>query len=273
MTNEPLKPSKAIGDYFKLLLKSTDATTMPDNSFRFNVDMSAVEGEDVRVAVKRVVYPAPATYIPRRMWFSSGGNTWITSYTTSLDATRINNYNELYAKYGQTNYMYFFVPITNTFARLKWNSGLNSQIRGTAFSSSVDGVNWTADGSSAANGVPGSSNASVYVDIYEIDITATPVGTNIQNIHIGKLNAWRSWDTNKQNITDIIGNVVKMNFNPYAFNDAQYEFKDYDCANEVSAIQLKNTSTLNVYFSRVDTPSVKELVALPWSLELVIFVD
>lgn len=97
MTEEPLEPSKAVGDCFKLLLRSTDATAMPDNSFRFNVDMSVIEGDDVRCAVRKITYPPPATYIARRLWFADG-NTWKNTFTDPLG--RVNDYNNLLAKYG-----------------------------------------------------------------------------------------------------------------------------------------------------------------------------
>lgn len=267
MVSKPVK----VGDCYKLILNSKDATQMADNTFKFDVNMKDLEGDVIRCALKKVVYPPPATYTPRRLWFayaSPNGNTWFPSSTVG----QVNDYNTLYAKYGINNKMYFYVPSTNTYARLYWTNLANATIRGCWISSSIDGVNWTADGNEANNGIPGSNSGNVPCDLYEIDITTQPMGTRLQNIHCPQLKTSRSYDSTTRENTNIIGNIGNnQNFNQYVQNDITYKVKDDDCANEVSGSMLRGLTSLDIYFSRVATPTVKETVALPWSIELVLY--
>ena len=267
---EPIEPTVS-GDCNKVLLSSTNAIAMPDNSFRFNVNLEKIQGENVRCAVKKVQYPPPATYISRRLWFANA-NTWKNSVTGS----QVNDYNDLLAKYGLYVWIYLYYPKKNMYLRILFNNAENTQVRSTSVSSSIDGVNWSAttshNGIGLSVGVDYSSGASIPFDCYEIDITTQPMGTRLQNIHCPQLKASRSYDSTTRENTDIIGNIGNnQNFNQYVQNDITYKVKDDDCANEVSGSMLRGLTSLDIYFSRVATPTVKETVALPWSIELVLY--
>ena len=265
-TIEPVK----IGSTYKLTLRSMTATPIPNNTFRFDVDMKDIEGDVVRCAVKKVRHPAPATYISRRL-FLADGNTFFNSGIGGQ-----NDYNELYAKYGQNNYLYMYYPFRNIYIRLFWNNITSAIVRQTIFSVSLDGVNWSAGGNLSnfgmVIGVDYSGGATVPFNFFEIDVATLPVGTNLQNIHIPQLKASMSYETINRGYTDIIGNIAKdANSNPYVVNDATFRVKDNDCGTEVSGTLLRSMKTLDVYFSRVDTPTVKEMVVLPWFLELIFY--
>lgn len=118
------------------------------------------------------ITPSPK-YTARRLWFhnwTNHGNTFFPSSTVGQS----NDYNTLYAKYGQSNWMYFYVPSVSVYARLFWNEHANSDVRQTWFSSSTDGVNWSAITSPSNIGIPLSTNASVPCDFYEIEQIVSP---------------------------------------------------------------------------------------------------
>lgn len=274
-TTEALKPVK-VGDCYKMILRSMNGTEAPDNSWNFNVNLKDIEGETVRCGVKKVRYPAPATYIARRLWFANG-NTWKNSFSDSFG--RVNDFNNLLAKYGINSWIYVFYPRQNMYIRFFWNNIENAQVRQTWFSTSLDGVNWLAQGNLSNFGlseaVHFSGSGLIPFDCFEIDITTAPRGTMMQNIHCPQLKASQSFDTVTQTNTDIIGHIGNtQNFNPYVVNDATYSVHDNDCANEISGSALRSLTTLNVYFSRVATPAVKEKVSSPWgtwALELAFY--
>lgn len=245
----------------------------PDNTFDFSVNLKEIEGDVVRCAVRKVRYPAPATYIPRRLWFADG-NTWKNSFTDPLG--RVNDYNSLLAKYGLNAWMYLYYPTKNMYLRILWNNTENAQVRQTLFSLSVDGVNWsgstTATGIGLVINVDFSGGGSIPFDCFEIDITTLPVGTNLQNIHCPELRASMSYDTTTKTTTDVIGNIVRdADFNPYVVNDNTYKIKDQQLCHELSGNGLRTLTDLNVFFSRVATPYVREPVAMPWFIELNFF--
>ena len=269
-TTEPVK----VGDNFKLTLRSQDAISMPDNSFNFNVNLKEVEcpkGEVIRCGVKKVMFPPPATYTSRRLWFADG-NTWKNSFTDPQG--KVNDYNTLFAKYGVNNWVYVYYPSKNMYVRWYWTATENTQIRQTIFSTSIDGVNWSAGGNLTPIGLllnfDWSGTGAIPFDCYEIDVATLPVGTNIQNIHCPQLNAYKSFDTSTKLPCDIIGNIVKAD-NNYVTNDATFSIHDIDCANEVDGNTLRGLRSLNVYFSRVASPTTKENVVMPWSLELMFY--
>lgn len=264
--SDDIKPIK-VDDCFKLVLHSQNATMRTDNSFNFNVNLKEIEGDIVRCAVKKVRYPAPATYIPRRLWFADG-NTFFPSYTTG----QVNDYTTVFNKYGINTWVYFYIPSRNVYARLIWNNITSSIVRQTFFSSSVDGVNWTSTGYASTNNIPYSGGGSAPTDCYEIDITTQPVGTKLQNIHCPELKPSMSYDTTTKDITNIIGNICPcQNFNPYVVNDYTYQIKDEEVCNELSASYVRGITNLNIFFSRVATPYVKEPVVMPWLLEIDFF--
>lgn len=268
---EPVK----VGDCYKLILNHQEATAMPDGSFRFDVNMKDISGDIIRCALKKVLYPPPATYIKRRMWFADG-NTWKNYYTdaqTTPPGLKVNDYNNLIAKYGYYSYIYFYYPTRNMYFRIMWNYTQNSNIHNTTFSSSIDGVNWTADTSATAIGLQLNydwhGSAGIFMDLYEIDRTTLPVGTNLQNVHIPELTMSRSWDTSKNGATDIIGHICKSgDANNYVTNDLTFTVQDTDVRNEVAGSSLRTIRTLSVYFSRVNSPTVKEPLVMPWSITL-----
>lgn len=264
-----IQPTK-VGECYELILNSKNAVAMADNSFKFDVNLQDIDGDIVRCGVKKVMYPPPATYISRRLWFADG-NTWKNTFTDPQG--KVNDYNTLFAKYGLNNWVYVYYPSKNMYVRWYWTATENTQIRQTIFSTSVDGVNWSAGGNLTPIGLllnfDWSGTGSIPFDCYEIDVATLPVGTNLQNIHIPQLTPWRSWDTVKQGATDIMSSIVKDGYsNSYVTNDLTMSLKDTDVRNEVAGSSLRAMRTLNVYFSRVNTPTVKEPVALPWSLKL-----
>lgn len=273
--SESIKPNK-VDETFKLVLHSQDATIKPDNSFNFRVNLKEIDGDVLRCAVKKVRYLAPATYISRRLWFADG-NTWKNSFTDPLG--RVNDYNNLLTKYGLNVWIYLYYPSRNMYLRILWNNTENTQVRQTIFSSSLDGVNWsgntTATGIGLVAGVDFSGGASAFFDCYEIDITTQPVATNLQNIHCPELRASMSYDTITNNTTDIIGNIGRVaNFNPYVVNDITNQIKDEEVCHELSGNGLRGLTNLNIYFSRVATPYVKEPIlasVFPWVIELNFF--
>lgn len=271
-----IKPEK-VGDCYKLVLRSMQGTTMPDNSYRFNVDLKDIEGERVRCALKKVRHPPPATYITRRLWLADG-NTWKNSFTDPQG--KVNDYNALLSKYGLNVWIYLYYPTRNIYLRILWNNTENASIRQTLFSSSLDGINWSGSTTATNIGliinVDWSGGALIPFDCYEIDITTTPAGLRMQNIHCPQLKASYSYDSTTRTTTDIIGHIGNnQNFNPYVMNDATYNAHDTDCANEISGDVLRGTSTLDISFSRVNTPTVKENVpnVMPflWFIELVFY--
>lgn len=253
-----------------------DATAMPNNTYRFNVNLKDVEGERVRCALKKVRHPPPATYISRRLWFADG-NTWKNSATGS----NVNDYDSLLSKYGLYNSIYLFYPKKTMYLRIIFNISENTQVRNTSFSSSLDGVNWSAYTSATGIGLVSGVDfwggpGSVPFDCYEIDKLTQPVGTFMQNIHCPQLKASCSYDSITNTTTDIIGHIGNnQNFNPYVMNDATYNVHDTDCANEISGDVLRATSTLDISFSRVSTPTIKENVpnVMPfiWLIELSLY--
>lgn len=261
---EPIK----IGKFYKLCLHSNSATMSTDNSFNFNINMSDIEGDVLRCGVKKVRFPAPATYTSRRLFFADGN----TFFNSGIGGQ--NDYNELYAKYGQNNYMYMYYPFRNIYIRLFWNNITSAIVRQTIFSVSVDGVNWSAGGNLSTFGmvigVDYSGSANVPFNFFEIDVATLPVGTNLQNIHCPQLRASSSYDTTSRTTTDIIGNIGKdANSNPYVVNDLTFAIHDKDCNNEVSGNALRSLRSMDIYFSRVNTPTVKEPILMPWYLEII----
>lgn len=274
-TTEALKPVK-VGDCYKMILRSMNGTEAPDNSYHFNVNLKDIEGETVRCAVKKVRYPAPATYIARRLW-QAEGNTWKNSFTDPQG--KVNDYNNLLAKYGLNTWIYLYYPRENMYIRILWNNTENASVRQSVFSRSFDGINWSGNSGLSAlglsEGVHYSGGGAIPFDVFEIDITTAPKGTMMQNIHCPQLKASQSFDVVTQTNTDIIGHIGNtQNFNPYLPNDATYSVHDNDCANEISGSALRSLTALNVYFSRVSTPAVKEKVSSPWgtwALELAFY--
>jgi hypothetical protein len=262
-----IEPTK-VGEYYRVILNSQNATMNADNSFKFDVNFKDIDGDVIRCGVKKVVYPPPATYITRRLWFADG-NSWKNSFTDPQG--KVNDYDALFAKYGVNNWVYVYYPLKNMYVRWFWTVTENTQIRQTVFSTSVDGVNWSSNSNLTPIGllinVDWSGTGSVPFDCYEIDITTLPFGTNLQNIHIPQLTPWRSWDTIKQGTTDILSSIVKDgNANSYVSNDLTISVKDTDVRNEVNGSSLRTMRNMTVYFSRVATPTVKEPVVMPWSL-------
>lgn len=271
-----IQPEK-VGDCYKLVLRSMQGTTMPDNSYRFNVNLKDIEGERVRCALKKVRHPPPATYIIRRLWFADG-NTWKNSVTDSQG--KVNDYNALLAKYGLNVWIYLYYPNKNMYLRILWNNTENASIRQTLFSSSLDGINWSGSTTATNIGliinVDWSGGALIPFDCYEIDITTQPAGLRMQNIHCPQLKASYSFDSTTRTTTDIIGHIGNnQNFNPYVMNDATYNVHDTDCGNEISGDVLRATSTLDISFSRVNTPTVKEnvpnVMPFTWLIELSLY--
>lgn len=219
----------------------------------------------------------PPSYIYRRMWFASG-NTWKPAATP---VGSFNSYDSLLQKYGINTWIYMYYPFRNHFVRIRFNSPENASIRNTTFSRSADnGANWTTGGTSESigwvTGVDFSGNPNVGIDLWEIDMGTLPFGTLMQNIHCPQLKASSSYDSVSHTTTDIIGNIGNnQNFNPYVMNDATYNIHDTDCGNEISGDTLRGLRTLDIYFSRVSTPNVKEQLPLnmPWTylLELMFF--
>lgn len=118
------------------------------------------------------ISPSPQ-YTARRLWFGNAtgrGNTFFTRYTVGQS----NDYNTLYDKYGQSNWMYFYVPSVSVYARLYWTNTTSSIVRQTIFSSSTDGVNWSANNSPSDIGIPYSGGATVPCDFYEITRDVSP---------------------------------------------------------------------------------------------------
>ena len=263
------KPTEVIkvGDCYKLTLHSNSATMRTDNSFNFNINMSDIEGDVLRCGVKKVRFPAPATYTSRRLFFADGN----TFFTSGIGGQ--NDYDALYAKYGQNNFMYMYYPSRNIYIRLFWNNITSAIVRQTIFSVSLDGVNWSAGGNLSnfgmVIGVDYSGSANVPFNFFEIDIATLPVGTYLQNIHCTQLRASSSYDTSSGTTTDIIGNIGKdANSNAYVVNDLTFAIHDKDCSNEVSGTLLRGIKSLDIHFSRVATPTVKEMVVMPWYLEI-----
>lgn len=269
-TNKLLK----VGDCCKLLLDSKNAVVMPDNSFRFNVNLKDIDGQTVRCDVKKVIYPTQGTYIARRLWFAYD-NTFKNTYTDAQAPvnTKVNDYNSLLAKYGLYAWIYLYYPKKNMYLRIQWNITQNASINNTWFSTSTDGVNWT--GNSGASGIGLVLNedihgsAGVPFDCYEIDKTTLPYGTFIQNIHCPQLKMSNSVSTSTNTSTDIIGNVPVSSL--YLPNDVSYRSKYTDCGQEINGSMLKALTFLDISFSRVNTPTTKETVVMPWSLELVFY--
>lgn len=277
MTDNISEPVK-VGETFRLTLHSQNATTRTDNSFDFKVDLKDIEGDIVRCAVSKVRYPPPATYTSRRLWFADG-NTFFKTYTypqTNPPGQKVNDYETLYAKYGNNNFMYMYYPLRNIYMRLFWNSTASGIVRQTLFSVSLDGVNWSGNGNLSNFGMVISTDysgaASVPFDFYEIDINTLPVGTNMQNINCPQLKAAMSYDTTTNNISDVIGNIVRdANSNPYVVNDNTNRIVDEHLCHELSGSALRAMPTINLSFSRVATPTIHELVVMPWFVELEFF--
>lgn len=273
---EPVK----IGSTYKVVLHSQNARASANNSFNFSVNLKDIEGDVVRCAVKKVRYPAPATYTSRRLWLADG-NTFFKTLTdtqTNPPGQKVNDYETLLAKYGLNNYMYMYYPLRNIYMRLFWNATVSSIVRQTVFSVSLDGVNWSAGGNLSNFGMvlntDWSGAANIPFDFIEIDVGTLPVGTNLQNIHCPELRASMSFDTTTKSTTDIIGNICRCdNFNPYVVNDYTYQIKDDEVCHELSGNGLRALTNLNISFSRVNTPTVKEPVIMPWTLELNFFND
>lgn len=271
-TVDTIEPTK-VGDCFKLVLRSAQAVTLPDNSFRFNVNLKDIDGETVRCALNKVQNPAPATYISRRLW-QAEGNTWKNSFTDPQG--KVNDYNNLLAKYGLNTWIYLYYPRMDMYIRILWNNTENASVRQSLFSRSFDGINWSANSGLSALGlseaVHYSGSGAIPFDVFEIDITTAPKGTQLQNIHCPQLRASSSFDTMTKAPTDIIGNISN---NFYVYNDVSYQVKDDDCANEVSGSTLRGLTSLDIYFSRVNTPTVKESPPVmpwgPWGLEIVFY--
>jgi hypothetical protein len=243
-----------------------------DNSFNFKINLKELEGDVVRCAVKKVRYPAPATYTARRLFFADGN----TFFNSGIGGA--NDYNTLFAKYGLNNFMYMYYPFRNIYMRLFWNNTTSAIVRQTIFSVSLDGVNWSAGGNLSNFGMvintDWSGTALVPFDFLEIDVATLPVGTNLQNIHCPELRASMSYDTTTKTTTDIITNIVRdADFNPYVVNDNSYKIKEQELCHELSGNGLRALTDLNIYFSRVATPYVREPVVMPWSLELNFFND
>ena len=270
MTDKASK-TESIGDIHRLVLRSKDATINADNSFNFNVSFKDIDGDVVRCGLKKVIYPPPATYTPRRLYFADG-NSWKNSFTDPQG--KVNDYNTLFAKYGLNNWVYVYYPSKNMYLRWYWTATENTQIRQTIFSASVDGVNWSAGGNLTPLGLllnfDWSGTGSIPFDCYEIDITTLPLGTSLQNIHCPQLKASSSYDTTTKTNTDIIGHICTCeNSNPYVVNDLTFAIHEKDCNNEVSGNALRALRSLDIYFSRVNTPTVKENVVMPWYLEII----
>lgn len=278
---EELKPTK-LGDVYKLVLKSDKASAngvqlgTGKDSYNFKVNFSEMTGDVVRCAVRKVVYPPPASYIPRRLWFADG-NTFFKTYTdpqTTPPGLKVNDYETLFAKYGVNTYLYMYYPSRNMYIRLIWTSTVSSIVRQTFFSISYDGINWTANNVLSSYGllinVDWSGNASTPFDFYEIDSTALPYGNYVQNIHSPQLTASRSYTTATQTPTDIIGHVNQVSglTNPYTLYDANYHLYQSDLGNEVLGSTLRGTNSIDIYFTRVATPTVREYMPMPWSIEL-----
>lgn len=279
-----LKPTK-LGDVYKLIINSNRASPngvqldTGRNSFKFNVNFSEMTGDVVRCAVKEVIYPPPATYIPRRLWFADG-NTFFKTYTdpqTNPAGQKVNDYETLFTKYGINNFMYMYYPARNIYMRLFWNNIASGIVRQTLFSVSTDGINWSGNGNLSNFGmvfnVEWSGAASVPFDFYEIDTTITPRGNYVQNIHCPQLTASRSYTTTTQTPTDIIGHVNQVSglTNPYTLYDVSTHLYQRDLGNEILGETLRGTTSIDIYFTRVATPTVKEFVPLPWSIELAFY--
>lgn len=264
-----------VGDCYKLLLDSKNATTMPDNSFRFNVNLKDIDGEVVRCDVKKVVYPTQGTYIPRRLWFAYD-NTFKNTYTNAQAPvnTKVNDYNNLIAKYGLYAWIYLYYPKKNMYLRIQWNITQNTNIHNTWFSTSTDGVNWSANSGASGIGlvldVDIHGSAGIPFDCYEIDKTTLPYGTFIQNIHCPQFKMPYSLSSSTKTSTDIIGDVPMSSL--YTPNDVSYRIEDNDCSNEMSGSALRALTSLDIYFSRVALLNVNEQVSMPWSLEIVFYV-
>ena len=258
-----------VGDCYRLLLDSSNAISMPDNSFRFNVNLKDIDGETVRCDVKKVVYPTQGTYIARRLWFADS-NTWKNTAT----GTNINDYNNLFAKYGLSTAIYLYYPKKTMYIRIMFNISENSSVRNTSFSTSLNGVSWSAYTSATGIGLVSGIDfwgnpSSVPFDCYEIDKTTLPYTTFIQNIHCPQLKMPYSVSTSTQTTTDIIGNVPMSSL--YTPNDILYRIEDSDCGNEMSGSMLRALTSLDIYFTRVNTPTTKETVVMPWSLEITFY--
>lgn len=266
-----------LGDVYKLLLNSSNAALVGDNSYNFKVNFAHMTGDVVRCVVRSGVIPPPATYITRRLWFADG-NTWKNSFTDPQG--KVNDFDTMLAKYGLNVWIYLYYPRRNMFLRILWNNTENTQVRQTLFSQSFDGVNWSASSVLSAlglsEGVHFSGGGNIPFDCYEIDTIASPRGLYIQNIHCPNLTAMRSYSTATQSPTDIIGHVDQGNaaVNPYALYSLYSHPFQSDVNNQVAGNTLRATRSLNIYFSRVATPTVKEPVpVLPWSLELNFYTD
>lgn len=273
------KPTK-LGDVYKLLLNSSGATQVGDNSFNFKVNFADITGDVVRCVVRSGIIPPPATYISRRLWLTNN-NTFVNAHTDTLPPVgqRVNDFNTLFAKYGTFNWIYLYYPKKSMYVRLYYNNIFSDILRQTRYSTSSDGVNWTAEsnilGIGLVQDIDWSASAEIPFDCYEIDTAINPRGCYIQNIHCPNLAAMRSYSTATQTPTDIIGHVnqVSGTANPYILYDMYYHPFQSDLNNEVMGNTLRATRSLNIYFSRVATPTVKEPVLMPWSLELNFYTD
>jgi len=160
------------------------------------------------------ISPSPSLkYTARRLWFhnwTNHGNTYFPSFTVGQS----NDYNTLYAKYGQNNWMYFYVQSVSVYARLFWNDQASSDVRQTWFSSSTDGVNWSASTSPSNIGIPSSTNGSVPCDFYEIEQIVSPQSTPGNAIYM-----WGSNSANPIPFSTTKRSIPTLTFfNPYSSN-------------------------------------------------------
>lgn len=216
----------------------------------------------------------PSSYIQRRMWFA-GSNTWKPSTTP---VGQLNSYDALFAKYNINTWIYFYYPFRNQYIRIRFNSAESASIRNTSFAISTDdGINWTPAGTTAnmpnwVSGTDFSGNPDVGINLFEIDMNSLPFGTLMQNIHCPELRPSMSHDTTTKDTTDIIGNIVRdANGNPFVVNDNTYQIKEEEICHELSGNGLRAMRNINVSFSRVATPTVREAVTMPWFVEVDLF--
>lgn len=106
---------------------------------------------------------------PRRLWFSS-----INTFRPAATTGQSNDFDTLFAKYGLSNHMYFYVPSRNVNARLYWNSSESAILRQSWFSSSTDGVTWSAETSASNLNIPWSADGSVPCDLFEVETPLNP---------------------------------------------------------------------------------------------------
>ena len=104
---------------------------------------------------------------PARFWFALNN-----TYLPAASGTP-NDYATFFADYGLITYMYFYIPSTNTYARLRWTSTANASIRATNFwTSSNGGLSWTA----SMTGIPfAASGFTTPCDCFVIERSYFPV--------------------------------------------------------------------------------------------------